>query len=44
MDFNKHWVISNLHRIFTKEDFRMNGYELINKYKYYKSCFKRKQI
>ena len=44
MDFNKDWIIGNLHRIFTKEDFRINGFELINKYKHFKSCFKRKQI
>ena len=44
MDFNKTWIIHNLHKIFTKEDFRLNHYELINKYKLYKSNLKRKMI
>ena len=44
MDFNKEWIINNLHLIFTKQDFRINNYELINKYKYYKSNLKRKMI
>jgi hypothetical protein len=44
MLYNKDWIINNLHRIFTKEDFRLNGCELINKYKHYKSLIKSKRI
>lgn len=44
MEFNKDWIVANLDRIFSKEDFRQNNHELISLYKHYKSSFKRGQI
>lgn len=44
MLYNKNWIIANLDKIFSKEDFRLNNCELISKYKHYKSAFKRQKI
>lgn len=40
----KQWIVKNLTRIFDKEDFTDNNYELLIQYKHYKSLLKKKKI
>lgn len=40
----KDWIIQNITKIFDKEDFMDNNYELLIKYKHYKSLLKKRQI
>lgn len=44
LHYNRNWIIFNFNRIFTREDLELNAAELITKYKYYKSIFKKKHI
>lgn len=42
--FNKNWIIENLHRILTREDFLEENSRLMKLYKHYESEAKKKQI
>ena len=44
MMFNMNWIVNNITSILNKEDFEENNYELLAKYKYYKSIAKKKQL